>query len=74
MGPIGKQAQTPAYGASEYDNHDEDPMVLYDGINLDVGNSHGFPGGKDEEEDERSEVQETRDIHDVEVLVVHEVQ
>ena len=71
---MGKQAQTPAYGASEYDNHDEDPKVLYDGRNLDVGNSLGSPGGKDQEEDERSEVPETRDIHGVEVLVVHEVQ
>lgn len=49
-------------------------MVLHDGINLGVGSNHGFPGGKDREEDERSEVQETRDIHAVEVLADHEVQ
>ena len=49
-------------------------MVLHDGINLGVGNSHGSLGGKDREEDERREVQETRDIHAVEVLADHEVQ
>lgn len=49
-------------------------MVLSDGISLGVGNNYGSPGGKDSEEDERSEVQETWDIHAVVVLADHEVQ
>lgn len=49
-------------------------MVLHDGINLGVGNNHGSPGRKSREEDDRSEVEETRDIHAVEVLEDHEVQ
>lgn len=49
-------------------------MVLYDGINLGVGNSHGSPDGKDRKGDERCEGPETWDIHAVEVLADHEVQ
>lgn len=73
LGPPRKRAQTPAYGANEYDNHGEDPKVLWDG-NLDVGNSHEIPHGENEVKDVRCEIQETWDSHDVEDLVLHEVQ